>query len=215
MTAVRRPEVRLPPLAPHGPAELEAEGDYDGLEFRNLDLSGQNGNGSRFMDCGLYGCVLDETRLAGARLIDSVLSGVRGVGTDLSRTSLRDVEIHDVRMGGVQLYGAVLERVLIRGGKIDYLNLRDAELRDVVFENCVLAEPDFAMARLDRVAFAGCELRRADFTGTRMKDVDLRGAAVLDIARGVDRLAGAVITPTQLVDLAPAFAAEVGVRVVG
>lgn len=214
VTAVRRPEVRLPPLSPHGPAELEPEGDYDGLEFRNLDLSGQEGTGARFMDCGVFGCALDETRLPGARFIDTVLSGVRGVGTDLSRASLRDVEIHDVRMGGVQLHGAVLERVLIRGGKIDYLNLRDTDLRDVVFENVVLAEPDFAAARLDRVAFVGCELRGADFTGARMKDVDLRGAALLDIARGVDRLAGAVITPSQLVDLAPAFAAQVGVRVV-
>lgn len=57
--------------------------------------------------------------------------------------SLRDVEVVDARLGGVQLHGAVFERVLIRGGKIDYLNLRKAKLKDVVFEGCVLAEPDF------------------------------------------------------------------------
>lgn len=45
--------------------------------------------------------------------------------------------------------------------------------------------------------------------------MDLRGAARLDIARGVDRLAGAVISPAQLLDLAPVFAAAVGVRVEG
>ena len=77
----------------------------------------------------------------------------------------------------------------------------------------MLAEPDFGGAKLDRVEFRGCELRGADFTGVRMKDVDLRGATLLDIARGVERLAGAVITPAQLLDLAPAFAAQMGVRV--
>ncbi|MEU8967624.1 pentapeptide repeat-containing protein, partial [Streptomyces sp. NPDC048491] len=75
------------------------------------------------------------------------------------------------------------------------------------------SEPDFGGASLVRVEFHGCELRGADFTGARLKDVDLRGATLLDIARGVERLAGAVISPSQLLDLAPAFAAQVGVRV--
>jgi hypothetical protein len=48
-----------------------------------------------------------------------------------------------------------------------------------------------------------------------MVDVDLRGAAVLDIARGVERLSGAVISPAQLLDLAPVFAAQIGMRVEG
>lgn len=47
-----------------------------------------------------------------------------------------------------------------------------------------------------------------------MTDVDLREASVLEIARGVEALAGAVISPAQLFDLAPALAAQLGVRVV-
>ncbi|MBT2510930.1 pentapeptide repeat-containing protein [Streptomyces sp. ISL-98] len=212
---VRRPEVRLPPLAPFGGGELESEGDYDGVEFRDLDLVGQEGRGARFMDCGLYGVALDETLLGRARFVDSVLDGVRGVGTDLAEASLRDVEVIDARLGGVQLHGASLERVLVRGGKIDYLNLRTAHLKDVVFDGCVLVEPDFGSARLERVEFRDCVLRGVDFTGVTMRDVDLRAVAELEIARGVGRLAGAVISPAQLVDLASAFAAEMGVRVEG
>jgi uncharacterized protein YjbI with pentapeptide repeats len=111
------------------------------------------------------------------------------------------------------LHGAVLERVVIRGGKLDYLNLRKARLRDVVFEDCVLVEPDFGGARLERVEFAGCALKGADFTAATFKDVDLRGAEPLEIAGGVDRLSGAVISPGQLMDLAEVFAAALGVRV--
>ncbi|MEV6649051.1 pentapeptide repeat-containing protein [Streptomyces sp. NPDC051219] len=213
--AVRRPEVRLPPLRSYEGERLEPDGDYDGLAFTGLDFGGQEGRGARFMDCGLYRCALDETRLGKARFLDCVLDGVRGVGTDLAQASFRDVEVLDARLGGVQLHGSVLERVLVRGGKIDYLNLRTARLKDVVFEGCVLAEADFGEAQLERVEFRDTVLKRADFSGVRMTDVDLRGAAELDIARGIDRLSGAVISPAQLLDLAPAFAAQVGVRVEG
>ncbi|WP_326729200.1 pentapeptide repeat-containing protein [Streptomyces phaeochromogenes] len=211
----RRPEVRLPPLEPFGGGGLEPDGDYDGLRFSDVDFVGQDGGGARFMDCALVGCAVDETRLRRARVLDSVLTGMRGVGTDLGSSTFRDVEIVDARLGGVQLHGAVLERVVVRGGKIDYLNLREARLRDVVFDGCVLVEPDFGGARLERVEFVDCVLKGADLSGATLVDVDLRRAAEVGFARGVDRLAGAVISPAQLMDLAGVFAAEMGVRVVG
>ncbi|WP_413758387.1 pentapeptide repeat-containing protein [Streptomyces sp. MMBL 11-3] len=211
----RRPEVRLPELEPFGGGELEPDGDYDGLRFTEVDFVEQDGGGARFMDCALTGCAVDGTRLRRARVLDSVLTGLRGVGTDLGSATFRDVEVADARLGGVQLHGAVLERVVFRGGKIDYLNLREARLRDVVFEGCVLVEPDFGQARLERVEFVDCVLREADFSGVTLTDVDLRRAAEVGFARGADRLAGAVISPAQLLDLAGVFAAEMGIRVVG
>ncbi|MFI6639605.1 pentapeptide repeat-containing protein [Streptomyces sp. NPDC050504] len=210
---VRRPDVRLPPLVPHDGGPLVPDGDYDGVEFAGLDLSGQSGPGARFLDCALRECALDGAELGRARFIDSVLSGVRGVGTDLAEASLRDVEVLDARLGGVQLHGAVLERVVVRGGKADFLNLRGARLKDVSFEGVVLEEPDFGGAVLERVEFRECVLRRVDFAGARLKDVDLRGAVEVDVARGVDRLSGAVISTGQLWELAGVFAAELGVRV--
>ncbi|MFJ5777513.1 pentapeptide repeat-containing protein [Streptomyces sp. NPDC093094] len=213
--AARRPEVRLPALERWDGGALEPDGDYDGLELREEDLAGQDGAGARFMDCALKGCVLDGTRLHHARFLDSVLTDVRGVGTDLAEATLRDVELRDARLGGTQLHGAVLERVVVRGGKLDFLNFRAARLRDVVFESCVLVEPDFGGARLERVEFVDCALKEADLTSAGLKDVDLRGAAPLEIARGVDRLAGAVISMGQLLDLAPVLAGELGIRVEG
>lgn len=208
----RRPELRLPQLEAYS-GGLEPDGDYDGLEFREADLAGQDGGGARFMDCALTGCAVDGTRLHHARLLDTVLTGMRGVGTDLAESTLRDVELVDARLGGTQLHGAVLERVLIRGGKIDYLNLRGAKLKDVVFDGCVLVEPDFANARLERVEFVNCVLKEADLSGASLTDVDLRGVASLEIARGAERLAGAMISMSQLLDLAPVLAAELGIRV--
>lgn len=87
-------------LEPYEGGELEPDGDYDGLEFRDADLTGQDGAGARFMDCALTGCALDETRLRHARVLDSALTGVRGVGTDLAEATLRDVKLTDARLGG-------------------------------------------------------------------------------------------------------------------
>ncbi|WP_171107174.1 MULTISPECIES: pentapeptide repeat-containing protein [unclassified Streptomyces] len=213
--AARRPEVRLPELEAYGGGDLEPDGDYDGLEFRDAELGGQDGGGARFMDCALTGCALDETRLHRARFLDSVLTAPRGVGTNLAEATLRDVELRDARLGGTQLHGAALERVLIRGGKLDFLNLRGARLKDVVFDGCVLVEPDFGGASLERVEFTDCALKGADFSGATLADVDLRGAVPLEIARGVDRLAGAVISAGQLVELAPVLAGALGIRVEG
>ncbi|MFT2018304.1 pentapeptide repeat-containing protein [Streptomyces sp. 796.1] len=213
MRPPRRPALSLPPLVPHGAGGLEVEGDYDGVEFADLDLRDQDGAGARFLDCALRRCALDETVLGNARFIDSVLDGVHGVGTDLAGAGLRDVELTDARLGGAQAHGGAWERVVVRGGKIDYLNLRRATLKDVTFEDCVLVEADFGGAELERVSFAGCTVRRVDFTAARLADVDLRNVAELDVARGLDALSGATISPSQLLDLAPAFAAQLGIRV--
>lgn len=213
--AARRPEVSLSELRPFEGRGLEPDGDYDGVRFEGLDLSGTDGGGATLLDVGMYRCALDEARLGRLRVIDSVLEGVWGVGTDLAGAGWRDVELRDARLGGVQLHGARWDRVLVRGGKIDYLNLRQAALRDVTFQECVLSEPDFSGASLERVEFRDCVLRRAEFHQARLKDVDLRGATELDVAAGVGDLAGAVISPGQLMDLAPAFAAQLGVRVEG
>ena len=209
--------MRLPPLVPYDGEGLEPDGDYDGLRVRRDAIwRSRRGAGARFMDCALEGCALDETELTRARCMDSVLTGVRGVGTDLAEASLRDVELVDARLGGVQLHGAVLERVrgARREDRLPESAQGPAEGRGL---RGLRARPSriSAGAQLERVEFRDCVLKRADFSAVRMEDVDLRTVAELDIARGVERLAGAVISPAQLMDLAPVFAAQIGVRVEG
>lgn len=209
----RPPRLALPELSPYGGEPLRSGGEYDGIEFRRADLTAEHAHDARFIDCAFRGCSVDEVVWRGSRLVNSELREVRGVGSDLSSMAVRDVTVHDARLGGVQAHGAVWERVVLRGGKIDYLNLRAATLTDVLFDGCVLVEPDFSGARLERVAFTASTLRRVDFTSAVLTDVDLRSVSEWQLAAGLERLSGAVITPAQLLDLAPAFAAQLGIRV--
>lgn len=209
----RSPDLALPELPAAGPLRLEVGGDYDTEEYTGVDPAGQDGRGARFLDCAVRAADLGEARLTDVRILSSVLEQVRGVGTQLAGARLRDVEVREARLGGVQLHGGKLERVRFVGGKFDYVNFRQSTFKDVAFEGCVLVEPDLAGADLTRVSFHDCELRGVSLAQATLRDVDFRRAAVLELAEGFDRLAGGVVTPAQLMELAPGLAARMGLRV--
>ena len=190
---------------------LRAETDYDGEVFDD-DLSGSSAGGSRFLECTFQRCGLSELRAPRSRFSETSLYAVHGAGVDLAESSWSDCLVQGARLGAVALYGAELARVRFEGCKIEFLNLRGATLVDVEFVDCQLVEADFAEARLTKVSFEGCRLVSPDFTKGTFKDVDLTGA---DLAgpRGVSGLRGATVSDLQLIDLGPALAAELGIRV--
>ena len=203
--------VRLSDLTPFA-GDLEADGDYDGVELVNLDLTGQNAENSRFLGSRLAGCVLDDVALTQAQIADCVLTDLRAHTLDAIDSAWRDVAVADCRLGAVTAYGAQLTRVRITGGKLDYVNLRDGALTDVVFEDCVIGELDLIGARLLRVTFTGCRVGQLDLTRATLDRVDLRGADYSAL-RGLANLRGATISSDQLTDLAPHLAAHLGLTV--
>ena len=100
----------------------------------------------------------------------------------------------------------------VRGGKVDYLNLRAATLREVRFEDCLLLEPDFAEANMTDVTFDGCVLTSAQWSKATLSGVDLSHAR-LAAPLGLTSLRGATISRGQLIELADAFADQLGIRV--
>jgi uncharacterized protein YjbI with pentapeptide repeats len=102
--------------------------------------------------------------------------------------------------------------VRFEGCKVEFLNLRGATLREVSFVDCQLTEPDFAGATLTKVSFEGSRLLSPEFSQATMTSVDLSGADLV-APQGLSSLRGATISRLQLIDLADAFAAELGVTV--
>jgi len=193
----------------YGPV-LRADTDYDGEVFTD-DLDGSSAGGSRFLECTFQRCDLTELRAPRSRFSETSLYAVHGAGVDLAESSWSDCLVQGARLGAVAMYGAELSRVRFEGCKIEFLNLRGARLRDVAFVDCQLVEADFAEATLTAVTFDGSRLVSPDFTKGTFKDVDLTGADVAG-PRGVAGLRGATISALQLIDLGPALAAELGIK---
>jgi uncharacterized protein YjbI with pentapeptide repeats len=191
---------------------LEPDGAYDEVRFTGADLVGADAGGARFLDCLLDGADLTEAQLKDTRWTDCRLDRVRGVGTELVEATLQDCTLVEPRLGAVAAYGSSWRRVTVRGGKVDYLNFRGARLRDVRFEDCVLLEPDFADATLTEVTFDGCLLTRAQWSKATLSSVDLSGARLV-APQGLTSLGGATISRVQLIELADAFADQLGIRV--
>jgi uncharacterized protein YjbI with pentapeptide repeats len=171
---------------------LAAGGRYTELEITGEDLSGTRLEGASFTHCAFATIEADVARWRGL--------------------SARTTAFRDSRMAGIQLNESTLREVLFERTKLDMANFRLTRLERVTFRDCSLAEADFGDARLDSVRFERCRLRGATFRGAACRATDLRGCSLEDID-GAGGLAGATIDAGQLIELAPALARHVGLRV--
>jgi uncharacterized protein YjbI with pentapeptide repeats len=188
------------------------EGHYECQRVERVEWDDVFASHARFSQCLLCDVTLtggewDHTTFADVRLEDSRL-----LAPDLSASHWRDTELVRGVASGVQWHDADVRRVHFEQVKLDAVNFRGAALTDVVFTDCLLREADFGGAKLTRVRFPGSTFEDADFSRAKLADVDLRGAR-LHFKAGLDALRGATIDGGQLVELAPALAAHVGLRI--
>jgi uncharacterized protein YjbI with pentapeptide repeats len=185
---------------------------YEGAVWGGGVLEDVDAEDSTFLDCTLDGLTVTGGGWERTSWRGGALTGVRVVGGRFARSRWRDVRVERSAFSGCELYGAHLQGVRFAAGMLDAVNLRGAVVEDVSFEDCVLRDVDLGGARLTRVNLAGCRIERLDLTKATLAEVDLRGSA-LGIARGLDRLGGAVLDIGQVLELAPALAAHLGVDV--
>ncbi len=204
--------VALPALHPARSADLHPGADFDALAFDGLTAEEADADGARFLECRFSDCQFGSFRLRRSTLSGCVLEDVRTPVLDAADSTWREVAVRRGRLGAFIAPGVDLLRVTVDGGRLDYVNLRGANLTQVQFLDCRIAELDVGAAQLAQVRFRGCQLDRLVLTAAALQDVDLRGAQLAAVD-GVDRLAGAVLTPEQLVQVAPALAASMGIRV--
>lgn len=210
----RFPRVRLGALAEAGLADV-VDGDTDldavsvaGVRAESLSWTGRRRLGSSRVD-DLAAASWSATA---ASFVDSFLEGLEVTALDAAGSSWWNVTVTASRIGSAELYDSTWRGVRFRRCKLGYLNLRGARLTDVEFADCVITDLDLARASATRVAFPGTRIGRLELTGAKLVDVDLRGAALDDVG-DAEGLRGATITTTQLLDLAPALAARLGIRV--
>ena len=213
-SAASRSHVSLPELRPFDGRGLEAGGEYDAVDFVDLDLTEQDAGDARFLECRLLRCSLDGASMRRARIVGSLLADANATSLDLSDSTWRDGEIAGGRLGALSLAGASLTGVRVHGGRFGFVNLIGAHLEDVVFEGCEVASLGAHSAQLRRVTFVDCTVDELDVTGAALTEVDLSGARLRSLI-GVENLRGATIAEDQLTDLAPVLAAQLGLEVRG
>jgi uncharacterized protein YjbI with pentapeptide repeats len=172
-------------------AEDLAEG-LEGVLARDLRLPGARLGRLGMLDCGFERCDLAGLDAAESSLVRTTLTGCRLTGGNGREALLRDVVLRDCRM--------------------DLAALRDARMERVTFERCDLRELDLQGARLHEVRLLGCDLSGAILEGTDCTRCELRECKYADL-RGISGLAGATIAWPDAIELAPAFAAALGVHV--
>lgn len=213
-------EPKLRPVTPGTalqPADLEevVDGDADlddvelsGARFEEMTWTGRRRLGtSRVSDL-----VVGHWQAKAASVVGSVLDGVEVVALTAPESSWWNVEVQQSRIGSAELYDAVLRNVHFVRCKLGFVNLRGANLTDVAFTDCIIEDLDLMRATASRVAFNGTRIARLELSGSKLEDVDLRGARLAGIG-SLDGLRGATITLDQLLDLAPALAESLGIKV--
>jgi hypothetical protein len=202
-------ELSLPDLEQASADELSSGRRHDGLAFS--DLADLDADESVFLDCRLSGGDVGAGRMRRSRLTTCILEDLRVSELDASGSTWSEVVLRNCRIGAFVTPNAGLSDLTLDGGRLDYVNLRMATLARVQFLSCSIGELDLGGTELRDVRFVDCELASLVVRGARLSEVDLRGAEVGAI-EGIGDLAGAVVSQSQLVQLAPALAAHLGIR---
>ncbi len=201
-------------LRPADPDEVEdGDADLDEVELRGLRFDRMTWTGRRRLGSALVSdLVVRDWTARGASVVDSVLEEVDVVGLSAAESGWWKVEVRQSRIGSAELYDSVLRNVHFVRCKLGYLNLRGAGLTDVAFTDCIIEDLDLMRATASRVSFPGTRIARLEVSGSKLTDVDLRGARLAGIG-SLDGLRGATITIEQLLEIAPALAAGLGINV--
>lgn len=215
MTQVQGPRLREQRhlgLAAGDEKEIRQTAQADRIILEDADLSAADLSGGRLTECVLRSVTMGDADLTAASIVESSWERVNSPHLKAPRSTWRDVVLQDSRLGVAELHDAGISAMVVRGCKLDLVNLRNAVLTDVLFEDCAIGELDISGARANRVKFSDCTLGTLEARDARLKDVDLRGAALHRLV-GLAGLKGALISPDQLLDLAPSLAQHLGLEV--
>jgi uncharacterized protein YjbI with pentapeptide repeats len=127
-------------------------------------------------------------------------------------SSWHRVSIDGARCSGLQITNGILKNVDFKNCKLEMVNFRFSRLENVAFEDCVINDVDFYDAQLKNVEFVNCTINKVTFASARMISVDISKSNVEGI-NGINSLRGVTMSYDQLMQLAPAFAAEAGIKI--
>lgn len=212
----RSPET---PAAPRvSPPDLPLE-FTEGLAARNadlvaarLELDGTTDLSYATLEQCLVSADADFVDLTGATILDVDMSRVRIASLRMRGAGVRRLRIRGGRIGSLDLSEARIGELELRDLRIDYLTLGGAKGSDIEIADCRIRALDMPQAELTRVRFSGTASEEVDPRGLRATDVDLRGLDAMGYL-DANSLRGTTLSSFQVQQLAPVFAAGLGIQV--
>jgi uncharacterized protein YjbI with pentapeptide repeats len=180
----------------------------------------------------LEGVRFDDVRAEEVELKRFVLAEVDLSGAKLDRLDLEDGSLKGCNLANLRSQSCTFDRVQIDSSRLTGAMLVEPRLRDVVLRDSPVDLSSFRFGRLSRVRFERCRLVEADFQGVIAKactfiDCDLTGAQLsqgnftssafrgcrLAGVNGLEALKGAQMAWEDVMELAAALAASLGIEV--
>jgi uncharacterized protein YjbI with pentapeptide repeats len=209
---VQSPEVEVRQLRAFGVESLDDRMLLEEVLVESASLGGAQAGSVRMVQACLRDVDLGEARLRALHLTDVIAERVDAANGDWGGGEMRRVSFRDARLTGLNLSEAHIAEASFEGCRLDYVNFRHSRIEHALFEDCVLRSADFQSARIEATRFANCQLVDADFSKAQLSLTDLRGCE-LALTGSMLGLGGAIIDSLQLMDLAGALAAELGIAV--
>jgi uncharacterized protein YjbI with pentapeptide repeats len=162
---------------------------------------------SRMVQAQLIGAASSRLRALDVRIEGSDLSG-----SDFDESSFTRVVFHECRLSGAVFSRCSFRDVLFSGCRLNQTNFAMSETSNVMFEDSDLRESDFYAANLGGTRFFDCNLSGAQFSKATTTGVRFHGSTLTGL-KGAQALAGAVIESSQVLPVALALLADLGIGV--
>ena len=183
-------------------SELSISESLVGLTTKNVSLSNSLVTKTDFSTAVMFGFDIHNCQIVGSNF----------TGSKFEESNWRTVHISDSRCSGLQVQNSMFKNVTFAGSKLDLVNFRFVKMENVIFDNCILDDADFYGATLKNIDFVNCRITKINFGAAKIKNVDLSESTIEEL-QGVNSIRGITISYDQLIQLAPYFAAEAGIKI--
>ena len=186
---------------------LDAGKISDGEPLEDARIADGDFSGTTIPSLAVRRSVFEAISFAQAHLRSVRLRDVRFVRCDLSNAVMRGVEASrvefvDCRLIGMKAIECRMEDVLLERCDSRYAQFNDGAVQCSDFVDTQLNEAEFRAVNLENTLWIRSDLSRADLKGAKLTGADLRGASIEGMIVGVPDLSGAIVSPSQAMELA-------------
>jgi uncharacterized protein YjbI with pentapeptide repeats len=189
------------------------EDTISGVHLENTWLTTADLHKKSFSEARMTRVDFSQVHVARFDVLDCVFDNCNFTTSKFPESSWHRVLVNGARCSGLQMTNGTIRNIRFKNCKLEMVNFRLSRLENVIFEDCVIDDVDFYDAKLKNIEFINCSINEITFASARMAHVDISKSTVEGI-KGINSLKGVSISYDQLMQLAPAFATEAGLKVV-